>query len=72
MYMKTYTINANRLGKKGLLMHISRMNNLTQERDFYIMEYIFLMHRCGFVSAFMKEAELINSALRYSLKFFIS
>lgn len=58
-----YMIYANMIGKKSFLMHSSRMNNLTQESDFYIMEYIFRMHRCGFVSASMKEGELINSAL---------
>lgn len=40
-------------------MHTSHTNKKTQEVDFYIMEYIFIMHRCGFVSASMEEAEAI-------------
>lgn len=40
-------------------MHTSHTNKITQEVDFYIMEYIFIMHRCGFVSASMEEAEVI-------------
>lgn len=53
LYMQTC------LEKKSSLMHTSHTNKITQEVDFYIMEYIFIMHRCGFVSASMEEAEAI-------------
>lgn len=62
MFMKNVfnSVYANMFGKKkSSLKHTSHTNKITQEVDFYIMEYIFIMHRCGFVSASMEEAEVI-------------
>lgn len=54
------TVYANMFGKKkSALIYTSHPNKITQEVDFYIMEYILILQRCGFVSASMEEVEVI-------------